>query len=354
MVVTPFKIIFGNIRFFTLAQPAGLADDYVIDPIVYSYSHEHRPETRTVTAVTHTTLLAESPQRPLEMYKPQAVPIDSLAHSPVIHEAAFLDIHVHAMHVEAFRAIVASIIHADEKSLIAHHNLHSLYLWHKEDEASSGSLIHDYYKRARYILIDGMSMVVLGRLYGHPIDRDSRIVYNQELPHMMALAAESGWRVFYLGSSDFVARLSGDLLRKQHPGLQLQTHHGFFTKDKDSSENHAILDSIAAFRPHILFVGMGMPIQEQWIEENFNSIRANVILSSGATLDYFAGTLPRPPAWIGQVGLEWAYRLMHDPRRLAFRYLAEPWLILKSVTRRRYHRAASYRHWRRIYHSRMQ
>ncbi len=272
--------------------------------------------------------------------------------SPDIHEAAFLGIRVHAMSIHSFRAIVALIVSADEKSLIAHHNLHSLYLWHKEAE-TGGSLLRDYFNRARYTLIDGMSMVALGRLNGHPIRRDSRIAYNQELPMMMRTAAEENWRVFYLGSSEFVAKIGGELLRKQNPGLQLQTYHGFFSKKKNHPENEAVLERIAAFRPHILFVGMGMPIQEKWVEENFDSIRANVVLASGATLDYFTGTLPRPPAWVGEIGLEWAYRLVHDPRRLAFRYLAEPWLIMKSVARRRYLDRDSKRYWRRIYHSPM-
>jgi N-acetylglucosaminyldiphosphoundecaprenol N-acetyl-beta-D-mannosaminyltransferase len=254
---------------------------------------------------------------------------------PEILEADFLNIRVHAMDFPAFREMVGEVIDTGDKCLVANHNLHSLHLWHKEAKASEISSFHRYYERARWTLIDGMSMVMLAKAHGYPVGRDHRISYNQTLPRLLEAAEENHWRVFYLGSSEFVAKKGGDMLRKQYPGLTLATHHGFFSKEKDSPANQAVLAQIAAFRPHILFVGMGMPTQEKWVEENFDAIRANVIVPSGATLDYFAGALPMPPSWIANSGFEWAYRLAHEPQRLAFRYLAEPWLILGNILRLR-------------------
>jgi len=71
-----------------------------------------------------------------------------------------------------------------------------------------------------------------------------------------------------------------------------------------------------------------MPRQEHWVIENFENIHANVILTAGACFDYIAGVIPTPPRWMGWLGLEWLYRLLSEPRRLAKRYLLEPWALL--------------------------
>ena len=72
-----------------------------------------------------------------------------------------------------------------------------------------------------------------------------------------------------------------------------------------------------------------MPRQEFWTQENFARLDAHVILSSsGAALEYIAGAAPTPPRWAGRIGLEWIFRLAHEPRRLFSRYLIEPWYIL--------------------------
>jgi N-acetylglucosaminyldiphosphoundecaprenol N-acetyl-beta-D-mannosaminyltransferase len=93
--------------------------------------------------------------------------------------------------------------------------------------------------------------------------------------------------------------------------------------------NHEILTLIKEYQPHILMVGMSMPRQEHWILDNIESISANVILPSGAAIDYIAGAVPTPPRWAGKVGLEWLFRLVAEPRRLWRRYFVEPLFLLK-------------------------
>ncbi len=90
-----------------------------------------------------------------------------------------------------------------------------------------------------------------------------------------------------------------------------------------------MLERINAYAPALLMVGMGMPRQELWTHENFPRLKADVILSSvGAAFDYVAGAVPTPPRWSGRLGLEWAFRLAHNPARLFSRYFVEPWYIL--------------------------
>lgn len=259
---------------------------------------------------------------------------------PGLHfqEASFLGVSVHAMTVPGFHQAIAAAIGTGQKWLIAHHNLHSLYLLHKDGApgGSSGPL-HRFYKKARWVQADGMSMILLARLHGYSIRRHHRIAHNVVLPSLLKLARLNNWRVMYLGSSEAVSIKGGKVLRASFPGLNLKTHHGFFSKEKAGFENQTVLAQIAAFQPHILFVGMGMPYQESWVDENYDALHTNVIVTSGATLDYFAGALPIPPRWVGMAGLEWLYRLAHEPRRLGFRYLGEPCLLLASLVKQRLH-----------------
>jgi len=188
-----------------------------------------------------------------------------------------------------------------------------------------------FYDEARYTLADGMSMVVLGRLLGHRISGRHRVAYNDWLPFMLPVAVSTGWRIFYLGSAEEVANKGAEVLRGRYPGLQLKVHHGHFNTEHKSDSNAKVVAEISGYQPHILFVGMGVPLQERWIQENFNDLDVNVILPSGATLDYIAGAKRMAPRWMGKLGLEWAFRLATEPRRLAFRYLVEPWGLLRPI-----------------------
>jgi N-acetylglucosaminyldiphosphoundecaprenol N-acetyl-beta-D-mannosaminyltransferase len=243
----------------------------------------------------------------------------------------FLDIAVHPTTVTSLTELVAEGISTKQKWLIANHNLHSLYLYHKEVSGHDKSLLKDYFKRAECTHIDGMSIVALARMYGHDVRREHRTGYTDWIPSLMSTAVEQQWKVFYLGSAPGVAERGANILCQRYPGLNLKVRNGFFNTDVGSSENKAVLANIADFRPNLLMVGMGMPRQERWIEANFERIDANVFLASGAALDYVAGAIPTPPRWMGRVGLEWAFRLASEPKRLSSRYLVEPWSVLKWV-----------------------
>lgn len=233
-----------------------------------------------------------------------------------------LGVQVNALTISDLNALVHEAVKHGEKSIIANHNLHSLYLFHHDPS------MQRFYDAATYTHIDGMPIVFLGKILGFPFERMQRVTYADWIWPLIEESHRNDWRVFYLGSKPGIAETGAELLRDKYPGLDIKTSHGYFDISPNSSENRAILEEIKAFKPNILMVGMGMPRQERWIIENLNQIEANSILTSGACIDYVAGAVPTPPRILGKLSLEWLYRFFVEPKRLWKRYFIEPWFVL--------------------------
>ncbi len=210
---------------------------------------------------------------------------------------------------------------------VANHNLHSIYLVQRDRE------MRDFYASAQLIYIDGMPLVQLARLLGFRVSRGHRITFIDRFENLMQEADFRRWRVFYLGSRPGVAARGADLLLSRRPNLQICTHHGYFDHQPDSAENQSVLRMIRDFEPHLLMVGMGMPLQERWLNANFKRLPPCVAVTCGATMDYFTGEIATPPRWSGVLGLYWLFRLFDNPSRLWRRYLVEPWTLLPLLIR---------------------
>ena len=236
---------------------------------------------------------------------------------------SFLGLRLQPKTMVEMNDLVEQGIRDRQKWIISNHNLHSVYLFHKHPR------MREFYAQADYTYLDGMPLVTMGRLYGYPLEREQRLTNADWTIPLMKLAAEKGWRVFHVGSEKVVAEKAAEELRKRAPALQIEVNDGFFDANPGSEENEALIERINAYKPDILMVGMGMPRQEFWTQDNLARLDAHIILASlGAALDYVAGAVPTPPRWAGRVGLEWAFRLMHEPRRLFSRYCIEPWYVL--------------------------
>ncbi len=242
-------------------------------------------------------------------------------------EVRFLGVELNPMTLPELNALVELAIRERHKWIVANHNLHSLYLFHKRE------FFRLFYARVDWTAIDGMSLVALGRLYGYALARGQRVTYVDWTPRLIELAAERGWRVFYLGGKPGVAERGVTLFKSLHPSLVMEACDGFFDARQGSQANEEVLRQIDEFKPDLLFVGMGMPRQEFWIDQNFDRLPASVVLPCGAAIDYFAQAVPTPPRWAGKIGLEWMFRFFSEPRRLFTRYLMEPWYVLFLVAK---------------------
>jgi len=239
------------------------------------------------------------------------------------NEISFLGLSLNPMSSPELTAVVEQGVLERRKWIITNHNLHSVYLFHRKPR------LREFYKNAHWTFIDGMPLIALGKLYGYALEREQRVTLADWMHPLMEMAARKRWRVFNLGSPDGVAEKGAAALRRMYPGLQIEVSNGYFDARPGSSGNEEVVQRINAYKPDLLMVGMGMPRQEFWTLENYARLDAHVILASnGAAIDYVAGAVPTPPRWAGRLGLEWAFRLVSEPRRLFGRYLIEPWYIL--------------------------
>ncbi|AQR62921.1 glycosyltransferase [Brevundimonas sp. LM2] len=215
------------------------------------------------------------------------------------------------------------------KAVVANHNLNSLNLVRRHPDMA------DFYRRADLVEVDSAPLIAFARLIGIHGRAFHRCTYLDWRDHFWSLADRKGWRVMYLGGAPGVAETARQRLAARYPGAEIAVRDGYFDAAPGSAGTAEVIAALNAFQPNILFVGMGMPRQEVWIGQTLDALPDSVIFSVGAAFDYEAGVQSVAPRWMGPLGLEWLYRLVRDPGRLARRYLIEPWgladLILADV-----------------------
>jgi N-acetylglucosaminyldiphosphoundecaprenol N-acetyl-beta-D-mannosaminyltransferase len=187
-------------------------------------------------------------------------------------------------------------------------------------------------ERADLLVADGMPVVWASRWLGTPLR--SKISGSSLFIDLCSLAASKGRTVFFLGSAEGVAGQAASRLTRRFPGLNVVgTYSPYFGFEHDASENARIVGMIRAAQPDILFVGLGAPKAEKWIDRHREQLDVPVTISIGAALDFAAGVKPMPPEWIKNAGFGWLWRLASEPRRLWRRYLIEDPVFFYYVLR---------------------
>ena len=126
-----------------------------------------------------------------------------------------LGIRIHALSKRELVDCVSQAVDGRKRHIIGNHNLHSLYMWFHEPR------MREFYSLTDYTHIDGMSLVLLGRMLGLPIKREHRTGYMDFLPLLTEEAVKHEWRIFYLGSRPEVAEKAARMLRNRYTGLQI-------------------------------------------------------------------------------------------------------------------------------------
>ncbi|MEM6325646.1 MAG: WecB/TagA/CpsF family glycosyltransferase [Bacteroidota bacterium] len=184
-------------------------------------------------------------------------------------------------------------------------------------EAQDDPSFADVLNGADLNLPDGMSVVRAMRSLG--VDQRNR-VYGPDLTLAIArLAAEADVPVAFYGSSQTVLDALAENLPKKAPGLQIVEAISPPFRALTEAEDEAFVQQLRASGARIVFVGLGCPRQERWSAEHAERIGA-VCLAVGAAFDFHAGLLQQAPPILQRAGLEWAFRLAMEPKRLWRRY----------------------------------
>jgi N-acetylglucosaminyldiphosphoundecaprenol N-acetyl-beta-D-mannosaminyltransferase len=203
----------------------------------------------------------------------------------------------------------------------------------QEDAEYAGIL-----QRAALITPDGYGVMWGARLLNLPIYE--RVTGVDMVTGICERAAKNGYRIFILGSEEGIASTAAQKLTERYPGLQVVgTHHGMILRDEEVKKR--ALQMVKEANVDVLFVAMGIPLQEKFIAQHMAELNVPVSLGVGGSFDVYSEKLKRAPEYIQRAGLEWLYRVWQEPwrwKRMGYvpRFMIfalKEWLGLTTITR---------------------
>jgi len=201
-----------------------------------------------------------------------------------------------------------------KKITVANYNVHSFNL------SMQLPWFYNFLQSAEIAHCDSVGILKALGYMGLNLPLQYRASYTILMPKLLEHCNQHGFSIFLLGSKPQYLEAALERLRRQYPNIGLAGHHGYFAME-DPDQNEAVIQQINQVKPHILVVGMGMPIQENWIRLHRSRLNVNVFMPGGAVIDRLAGVVSDCPAFVFNLGSEWLYRLSREPKRLAARYL---------------------------------
>ena len=178
---------------------------------------------------------------------------------------------------------------------------------------------NEYYgliNSAEMIVPDGIGVIKAARILGTPLKE--RVPGVELGEKMIEYCAKNGHKVYFLGGKPGVASLAAKNMTEKYPELTVcGTGDGYFKKEGEESEE--VIGKIADSGAELLFVCLGVPVQEKWINDNkekLSFVGVKVAMALGGSLDVYSGTVKRAPAFFCKTGLEWFYRLLKQPSRI--------------------------------------
>lgn len=161
------------------------------------------------------------------------------------------------------------------------------------------------------IIPDGVGTVLASKMVKHPVKE--KVAGIEVMKEVLHKAAKEGKGVYFLGAEQEVLDKCIINLKQEIEGLNVVgSHNGFF----DLNNCNEIIEDIQKTKPWALFVAMGCPRQEKFIEKNMDELPCTIYMGVGGSFDVFAGKTSRAPKWMINLGLEWLYRVSKEPWRI--------------------------------------
>ena len=216
----------------------------------------------------------------------------------------------------------------DKKLLINTINAHS-YNTALKDELFQRALIN-----GDVLIPDGVSIVKACKWLNAKSQPKERIAGWDLFAFEMDKLNKKGGKCFFMGSSEKVLSLIRKRASVDYPNIVVETYSPPYKPEFSEEDNKAIVEAINRADPDLLWIGMTAPKQEKWTYSHWNELNIHCHVGTiGAVFDFFAGTVERAPIWWQEHGLEWAYRLIKEPKRMWRRYIIGNSLFLWNISK---------------------
>ena len=181
---------------------------------------------------------------------------------------------------------------------------------------------------ASFVLADGQPIIWASKLLSRPLPE--RVTGVDLVDELCGRARREDFGVYFLGAKREVVEAVAERMQSKHPGLEISgVADGYFPESEARARAQAVADSGA----RLLFVGMGVPRQEQFLEAHWADLGANLAIGVGGSFDVIAGLRKRAPRFVQRIGMEWLFRLAQEPRRLFKRYCVTNTQFVYHLTR---------------------
>lgn len=178
-------------------------------------------------------------------------------------------------------------------------------------KAQTDPALLDRLRSAGLLIPDGIGVIAAARILG--LARMERVPGSELMPAICERAALKGYKVFLFGANPETNMRAVEVLRERYPGIQIVGHQDGYVKDQDMPQ---LIERINASQAEILFIALGSPKQELWMDKYSPLLKVKVCQGVGGTFDVIAGHVKRAPLVFRKMHLEWFYRLASQPKRI--------------------------------------
>ena len=213
-----------------------------------------------------------------------------------------------------------------ERQYISITNPHSVMVCRRDREMGRATA------GAALTVPDGVGVIWAARILGYR--NHGRVAGPTLMLRCCDWGREHGFRHFFYGGKEGVGEKLAARLSEIYPGLSVAGTYCPPFRAVSDEEDRAIVERINATRPDVVWVGLGAPKQEKWMLAHAGRVDAAAMIGVGAAFDFHCGEVRWAPAWIRKLGLEWAYRLALEPKRMWRRNLDSPLFVAKVIMQR--------------------
>lgn len=268
-------------------------------------------------------MLVTARRPPIDSQRAPAIAAPSERKAPVGHQGDILGVTFDLPSCEQALARIESWRRRGERRYVTFCNPHSVVMSRRDEQLARA------FRHAGMTLPDGTGIIVAAGLLGYR--HHGRITGPSFMLACCDWGRQHGFRHYFYGGGEGVAEALAARLAARFPGLRVVGTSSPPYREPSQQEQQALVANVNAAKADIVWVGLGAPKQERWMAAVVGQVEATAMIGVGAAFDFHAGTMRWAPRWVRRLGIEWAYRLACEPRRMWRRNLDSPLFLLAVV-----------------------